>query len=101
VKSALQLTGPHGRIELPRAALVSIVVQATGLVAGARVRRPRRGLEIELDGDAARVEVGIAAPLGSVLPELGAAVQREVAEALRTIAGLERVTVDVVVEELE
>lgn len=100
MKAGHVVDGPHGRIELSRAALTSVVVNATELADGARVRRPRRGLEVEVEGRSARVEVGIEAPLGSVLPELAGAVQRHVADALRGIAGFEAVVVDVVVEEL-
>jgi uncharacterized alkaline shock family protein YloU len=38
---------------------------------------------------------------GSVLPELGRAVQEQVGEALRTMCGLEPAAVDVAIEELE
>jgi hypothetical protein len=92
--------GPHGRIELPGSTLVSLVVQAAERVPGANVRRPRRGLEIELENGRARVELELTAARGTVLPDLARAVQSSVAEALRATAGLEVAAVDVSVEEL-
>jgi uncharacterized alkaline shock family protein YloU len=88
------------------ATLTQIVVQAAESVGGARVRRPRRGLErrgLEVQGEEgrARVEVELAAQYGSVLPELGRAVQERVAGALRTMCGLDPAAVDVAIEEFE
>jgi uncharacterized alkaline shock family protein YloU len=93
--------GPLGRIELPGATLASIVVQAAERVDGARVRRPRRGLDIELEDGRVRVDVELAAAIGAVLPELGRAVQESVAEAVRTMTGLDVAAVDVSIEELD
>jgi uncharacterized alkaline shock family protein YloU len=95
------LDGPHGRIELPGTTLASLVIQAAERVDGARVRRPRRGLDVELDEGRARVEIELAAATGTVLPDLARAVQSSVADSLRTMAGLEVATVDVSIEELD
>jgi uncharacterized alkaline shock family protein YloU len=81
------------------AAMTRIVVRAAETVDGARVRRPRRGLDVQVDGARARVELELAARHGAVLPELGRAVQEQVAAALRTMCGLEA-AVDVSIEEL-
>jgi len=83
------------------ATLTQIVVQAAESVGGARVRRPRRGLDVQVEDGRARVEVELAARYGSVLPEVGRAVQERVADALRTMCGLEPAAVDVAIEELE
>ena len=83
------------------AALQQIVVHAAGSVDGARVRRPRRGLEIGVADGRARVELELTARYDTVLPELARAVQERVAEALRTMCGLEPAAVDVTIEELE
>ena len=83
------------------AALAQIVIQSAEAVAGARVRRPRRGLEVHVEGGRARVELELAVQRGSVLPELGRAVQEHVGEALRTMCGLVPAAVDVAIEELE
>jgi uncharacterized alkaline shock family protein YloU len=93
--------GPLGRIELPGATLASIVVQAAERVDGARVRRPRRGLDVELEDGRVRVDVELAAATGSVLPELGRAVQESVTEAVQTMTGLDVAAVDVSIEELD
>jgi uncharacterized alkaline shock family protein YloU len=76
-------------------------VAAAEKVDGARVRRPRRGLDVEIDGGRARVSVELAARYGAVLPELATAVQRSVAAALTGSAGLAVESVDVAIEELE
>lgn len=93
--------GPLGRIELPGATLASIVVQAAERVDGARVRRPRRGLDVELEDGRVHVDVELAAATGSVLPELGRAVQESVTEAVQTMTGLDVAAVDVSIEELD
>jgi len=89
-----------GAITVGDAALTQIVVQAAEGVAGARVRRRRR-LGLELDGRAARVEVGLAVAYGRVLPAIARDVQERVAEALRRMCGLDVRAVDVTVEELD
>ena len=95
------IAGPLGRIELPGATLASLVVQAAERVEGARVRRPRRGLDVEVEDGRARVELELAAAWGSILPELARAAQASVADALRTTAGVEVAAVDVSIEELD
>ena len=95
------VAGPLGRIELPGATLASLVAQAAERVEGARVRRPRRGLDVELEDGRARVELELAAAWGSVLPDLARAVQTSVADALRETAGLEVAAVDVSIDELD
>jgi uncharacterized alkaline shock family protein YloU len=47
------------------------------------------------------VDVELAAATGSVLPELGRAVQESVTEAVRTMTGLDVAAVDVSIEELD
>jgi uncharacterized alkaline shock family protein YloU len=83
------------------AALAQIVVQAADSVEGARVRRPRRGLEVEVEDGRARVQLELAAQYGAVIPEVARSVQQQVAGALRTMCGLESAAVDVSIEELE
>ena len=94
------IEGRHGSIRIEGDALAGLVVTAAEQVAGARVRRPRRGLDVSVSDGSAHVEVELAARYGVVLPELARAVQRSVAGALRESAGLES-RVDVAVEELE
>ena len=99
--NALEVTGPGGTITITPAALTQIVVRAAEQADGARVRRPRRGLEIELENGHARVELELAARFGLVLPDLAREVQEQVSSALGGMCGLVVDAVDVSVEELE
>jgi uncharacterized alkaline shock family protein YloU len=82
-------------------ALTQIVVRAAEAVEGARVRRPRRKVEIAIADGVARVELELAVAYGNVLPEVARAVQREVADALSRMCDVAVDAVDVSVEELE
>ena len=95
------IRGPRGEIRIEGDALSALVVTAAELVDGARVRRPRRGLDVSVTGGRARVELELAARYDVVLPVLGREVQASVANALRTSAGLEVEAVDVSIEELD
>ena len=99
--NAHELTGPGGTITITPATLTQIVVRAAERADGARVRRPRRGLEIELDSGHVRVELELAARFGLVLPDLTQEVQERVGGALEAMCGLVVDAVDVSVEELE
>lgn len=96
----LVLTEREGTISVPAATLSQIVANAVGRVEGARVRRPRRSVEVDVTGSSATVSLRLIATYGDVLPELGEGVQREVATALAQMCGLEAQTVDVAIEEL-
>lgn len=96
-----ELTGPGGTITITPAALTQIVVRAAEGADGARVRRPRRGLEIELENGHVRVELELAARFGVVLPDLAREVQERVSGALGEMCGLVVDAVDVSFEELE
>jgi uncharacterized alkaline shock family protein YloU len=96
----LVLAEPSGTIAVPATTLVRIAVRAAELVDGVRVRRPRRGVEVELDDGGATVSLQLAAPYGAVLPELAEAVQAEVARALERMCCVDVRRVDVTVEEL-
>jgi uncharacterized alkaline shock family protein YloU len=71
-----------GSIEVTAGALAQIVQRAVESVEGARVRRPRRGLDLRLEDGRARVDLELAARYGIVLPDLARDVQERVAEAL-------------------
>ena len=90
-----------GTIEVTPGALAQIVQQAAESVEGARVRRPRRGLDLSVEDGHAPVELELAARYGTVLPDLAREVQAQVAEALTTMVSLEVEAVDVSIEELE
>jgi hypothetical protein len=96
----LVLTKPEGTIAVPAATLARIVVRAAERADGARVRRPRRGVDVDVSGGTATVTLRLAARYGTVLPELAETVQQEVAGALEQMCGLEIRTVDVAIEEL-
>jgi uncharacterized alkaline shock family protein YloU len=88
-------------VKVTDGALTQIVVRAAESVAGARVRRPRRRLTIDLDDRIGRVELELAVAYGLVLPDVAHEVQARVADALRRMCEVESVVVDVSVEELE
>jgi uncharacterized alkaline shock family protein YloU len=90
-----------GTITVTPAALQQLVVHAAESVDGARVRRGRRRLEVEIADGRARVELELTARYGAVLPELAEDVQGRVADALVTICGVDAVQVDVSVEDVE
>jgi uncharacterized alkaline shock family protein YloU len=87
-------------VRITDTALSQIVTTAAESVDGARVRRPKRRVEIAVADGSARVELELIAPFGAPLQELGGAVQERVAAALRTMCGLEPAAIDVSVEEL-
>jgi uncharacterized alkaline shock family protein YloU len=90
-----------GSITVTPGALAQIVQGAAETVEGARVRRPRRGLEVRVDDGRIRVEVELGAQYGIVLPDLARDVQGRIADALATMVELEVQSVDVSIEELE
>jgi uncharacterized alkaline shock family protein YloU len=100
-RDAHVIRGAAGEIRIEGDALAGLVIAAAELVDGARARRPRRGLEIDVADGSVRVELELAARYGKVLPELARAVQDNVSEALRASAGLTVDRVDVAIEELD
>ena len=100
-RDAHVIPGAQGDVRIEGDALAGLVLTAAQLVDGARARRPRRGLDVEVADGAVTVELELAARYGSILPELARAVQRSVADALRTSAGLTVERVDVSIEELD
>ncbi|MGI9112007.1 MAG: Asp23/Gls24 family envelope stress response protein [Gaiellaceae bacterium] len=95
------IEGPGGSIRISGEALAGLVATAAELVDGARVRRPRRGLDVAVKDARVHVTVEVAARYGAVLPELGESVQRSVTEALRAATELEVDGIDVAIEELD
>ena len=91
---------PGGTITVSQSVLSQVVVGAAESVDGARVRRPRRGLELELDDGRAHVSLELAVRFGDVLPDVAAEVQRRVHGALRDMCGIDAAAVDVSIEEL-
>jgi uncharacterized alkaline shock family protein YloU len=95
------LTTNEGSVAVTDAALTHIVVQSAESVDGARVRRARRKVAVELDGRRARVELELAVGYGHVLPDVAQDVQIRVTDALTQMCGVEVTAVDVTVEELD
>jgi uncharacterized alkaline shock family protein YloU len=89
-----------GSVRVSEAALTEIVRRAVSSVDGARLRKGRRRLGLELEDGRARAELQLAVELGRVLPEVSAAVQERVAEALARMCDVEVETIDITVEEL-
>ena len=95
------IDGFGGTITVAPAVLSSIVVQAAEGVEGARVRRPRRGLDVAIEDGRARVALELAVRYGAVIPDVAGDVQSRVADALRRSCELDAATVEVAVEELD
>jgi uncharacterized alkaline shock family protein YloU len=93
---------PGGTITVTAPVLASLVTHAAEQVDGARVRRGRRRLEIDVSAEeGARVRLELAARYGVVLPEVARSVQERVAEALTTMCRVRIDAIDVSVEEVE
>ena len=90
-----------GSVRVTEAALTEIVRRAVASVDGARLRKGRRRLGVELQDGRARAELQLVVVYGRVLPEVCAAVQEQVTEALAQMCDVEIDAVDVIVEELE
>lgn len=89
-----------GSVRVSEAALTEIVRRAVASVEGARLRKGRRRLGVELEDGRARAELRLVVSYGRVLPEVSAAVQERVADALSRMCDVEVEAVDVTVEEL-
>jgi uncharacterized alkaline shock family protein YloU len=76
------------------------VVQAAQTVDGARIRRPRRHLDVTLADGEAHVKLELSIAYGKILPDVARDVQQRVADALGTMCGVTVTAVDVSVEEL-
>jgi uncharacterized alkaline shock family protein YloU len=64
-----------GSVRVSEVALTEIVRRAVASVDGARLRKGRRRLGVELQDGRARAELQLAVAYGLVLPEVSAAVQ--------------------------
>ena len=90
-----------GSVRLSEVALTEIVRRAVSSVDGARLRKGRRRLGVELQDGRARAELQLAVAYGRVLPEVASAVQERVADALVRMCDVEVEAVHVTVEELD
>jgi uncharacterized alkaline shock family protein YloU len=101
MSDGLTIPSDGGTISVTPAALSALVVRAAESVDGVRVRRPKRGVEIDVDGETARVELELAGRYGVVLPDAARDAQQRVSDALARMCGLATSAVDVNFEELE
>jgi uncharacterized alkaline shock family protein YloU len=90
-----------GSVRVSEVALTEIVRRAVASVEGARLRKGRRRLGVELEGGRARAELQLAVEYGRFLPEVSAAVQERVGDALARMCDVEVEGVHVTVEELD
>ena len=96
----LVLPGHGGTITVAPAALERLVVRAAESVKGARVRRPKRSVEIAHGGGRATVSLELAVGHDVPVPKLARAVQAQVAEAVASTSGLEIESVEITVAEI-
>jgi uncharacterized alkaline shock family protein YloU len=96
----LVFRGPNGSTTVTAAALTRLVARAAQSVEGARVRRPKRAVEVTHGGGRASVSLELSADYGVPLPELARSVQERVADAVASVSGLEVERVDVEIEEV-
>ncbi|MGH3054108.1 MAG: Asp23/Gls24 family envelope stress response protein, partial [Gaiellaceae bacterium] len=89
-----------GSVRVSEAALSEIVRTAVASVDGARLRKGRRRLGVELEDGRAHAELRLVVVYGRVLPEVCAAVQERVADTLARMCDVEVGVVAVTVEEL-
>jgi uncharacterized alkaline shock family protein YloU len=101
MSDGLTIPSDDGTIAVTPAALSAVVVRAAESVDGVRVPRPKRGVEIEIAGETARVELELAARYGVMLPDAARNAQQRVSDALARMCGLATSTIDVNFEELE
>ena len=87
-------------MRVSEAALSEIVRRAVASVEGARLRKGRRRLGVEIEGGRARADLRLVVTYGRILPEVCTAVQERVAEALERMCDVEVEAVHVTVEEL-
>ena len=89
-----------GSVRVSEVALTEIVRRAVSSVDGARLRKGRRRLGVEIEDGRARATLQLAVAYGHVLPEVSTAVQERVADALAQMCDVEVEAIDVTVEEL-
>jgi uncharacterized alkaline shock family protein YloU len=100
VTEPLVFRSAAGSVTVTAAALSRLVAQAVSSVDGARLRRPRRGLEIRHADGRASITLELSVRHGAAMPELARAVQERVAEALARTGGLEVERVNIEIEEV-
>jgi uncharacterized alkaline shock family protein YloU len=87
-------------VKVTDSAVTQIVVRAAEAAEGARVRRPKRHLGVQIEDGNATVELELTVDYGKVLPDVVREVQERVAAAVGTMCGVTVDAVHVSVEEL-
>jgi uncharacterized alkaline shock family protein YloU len=100
VTEPLVFRGPEGTVTVTAGALTELVARAARSVEGARVRRPKRSIEIRHGDGRVSATLELGAEYGVPLPGLAQAVQECVVGALGQVSGLEVERVDVSLEEV-
>jgi uncharacterized alkaline shock family protein YloU len=100
VTEPLVLSGQEGTITVAAVALDRVVVRAAESVQGARVRRPKRSVDVAHGAGFASVSFELAIEQGVPVPELARTVQERVADAVAATSGLDVERVEVTVAEI-
>jgi uncharacterized alkaline shock family protein YloU len=100
VTEPLVFRGADGSITVTAAALTRLVARAAQSVEGARVRRPKRAVEVVHGAGRVSVSLELTVTHGVPVPELARAVQERVGDALARLSGLEVERVDVEIAEV-
>jgi uncharacterized alkaline shock family protein YloU len=100
VTEPLVFRGPEGSITVTAGALTRLVAHAAQAIDGARVRRPKRAVEVTWEAGRASVSLGLSARHGVPLPGLAHGVQERVADAVAGVSGIEVDRVEVEIDEV-
>ena len=101
MRASHTITTPDGVVEISNDAVEQLVRRAVDSVAGVRLRRPRRGLDVDIVDGRARVSLELAVRYGVVVGDAARAVQQGVADALTGMCGVQVDSVDVSIEGLD
>jgi uncharacterized alkaline shock family protein YloU len=85
-------------IKVTDSVLTQIVVRAAEAVAGVKVKRPKRHLDVDVAGGEARVSLDLTIQYGTVIPDAARDVQDRVAAALATMLAVRVRSIDINVE---
>jgi uncharacterized alkaline shock family protein YloU len=97
---SLELTGDGGTLVVSSSVVAHIVATAAESVEGVHVHKPRRRIEVAVEGESAQVALTLSLAYGRAIPEAAHEVQERVADAVRTMLGVEPRAVDVSVVDL-
>jgi uncharacterized alkaline shock family protein YloU len=100
VTEPLVIAGREGSITVAPAALTQLVVRAAESVEGARVRRPRRSVDVTHADGRASISFELAVSSGMAVPGVAHAVQERVADAVAGVCRLEVERVDLTIAEI-